>query len=268
MENDKWTEIQANLSAYYKSAGIAVGDFHCLKLSDCLSLVNNQSMYHGSEAHLGKHYGKPFTVAVLSLDRGTGSENIHGRTKEITALRLTGLNPHMRGTLETLKMLFHPLQFGTDIWQHFAMTNTAKCCYKSEGMESLPVGCYKNCAEFAFQELAILSPDIAITQGNNAKAWFVNRVKRLPAKVVVELITQLQEKGFQDIPEIELEKTLLDYLGLVFIQEKQTVVMHSVHPSAKGNHWWNYRKLLAPLSMASRILAGVNDQLEKFRYHS
>lgn len=258
MGNDRCNEIQTNLSAYYKSAGIAVDDFHCPNLRDCLSEVNNQSLYHGSEAHLGKHYGKPFKVAVLSLDRGTGSENIYGRTKEIESLSLTGLNPHMRGTLEILETIFQPHQFGEKIWQHYAMTNTAKCCYKKDGMESLPLGCYKNCAKFSFQELAILSPDIAITQGNNAKAWFGNGVNRLAEETIVELVSVLRKNGFHDFTEEELEKAVLDYLRLVYIQEKPIVVLQSVHPSAKGRYWWNYRKLLAPLCFASRFLAGVS----------
>lgn len=244
---------RSRLKRFYAKEGISVDNFHCPNKAACLS-IENRKLFFGSEAHLSCRYGVPFRIVVVSLDRGTNSENIDDRTRSIESLPPQGLNQHMRGTAELLRAVIHPEEIEHTIWEHFAMTNSAKCCYADHGMESLKKDTYfKYCAPFARQELEILSPDLIITEGSNAKVNLsAYSAFLLDENQKEKLISCLEETH---LTHAELSRAISKYLRIIRINEKNTVHLHSIHPSAwQGGSWRKYQKVLEPLCNMARTL--------------
>ena len=156
--------LKTTLHAYYESNGIAVKGFKCPHWSECEKFGPLPG--RGSEAHIGSSYGDPIRIAVVSLDRGDGAEDVWSRSSEVENSPEKGLNRHMAGTLCTLKAILCE-RGSANLWTQFAMINAAKCCNGSKN--SVPDQLYEECSEFGFQELILLKPQIVIAQGKNAK---------------------------------------------------------------------------------------------------
>jgi hypothetical protein len=195
-----------SLKEYYKKQKISVNAFDCKYKDKC-----KDSVCRGSEAHVWTNYGEPFKVLIASLDRGKGAESIENRTKEIEGLKV--LNPHMKGTLETLKVIHFfgvKVQEDVELFRYFAMINTAKCCI-GRNMNQAPWQFFDNCKEYTKAEVEILAPDIIITQGENAAKVF-------------ELL----------YPELKNKDKWHERKGEILINHKALVIC-SIHPYTRNN---------------------------------
>ena len=211
------------LSNYYQEQKISVNAFDCKNKDKC-----KVEVFRGSEAHVGASYGEPFKVLIASLDRGKGKENIDKRTEEIEVLKEKDLNPHMKGTLETLKVIFSDevkTKEATELFKNFAMTNTAKCCL-GKNMSQAPWKFFDRCKEYTKAEVEILDPDIIITQG------------RCAAEVFALLYPSLKNKN----KWYEWERD-------ISLDGHKALVVCSVHPSARGKwqkKWQSFVKERLP----------------------
>lgn len=205
------------LREFYKKEKIGRDNFNCRNSKKCFEGLNISEGRRGSEAHVGSNYGEPFKVLIVSLDRGKEAENIDNRTKEIEGLREEVLNPHMKGTLATLKVILSDVKVNEDVelFRQFAMINAAKCCI-GLNMNQAPWRFFKNCMDYTRGEIEILEPDVIITQGRRA------------ADVFGLLYPDLKDKG-------EWYKRK----GEISLNNKKVLVTCFAHPSARGNKWKN-----------------------------
>ncbi|MFN6991955.1 MAG: uracil-DNA glycosylase family protein, partial [Fervidobacterium sp.] len=181
---------------------------------------------------IGENYGEHehFKVLIASLDRGKGKEDLEGRLKEIeeVCIERKELNPHMKGTLDALKIIFSDVKVNEDVelFKHFAMINTAKCCV-GDSMAQAPWKFFDNCKEYTKGEIDILQPDIIITQGRCAAEVF-------------ELL----------YPELKNKDEWYERKGEINIGDNhKALVICSVHPSARGkwkNIWQGFIKNRLP----------------------
>lgn len=243
--------LEKELSTFYETNGIAVKAFRCEKYEQCKRIVNNALLDKGSEAHLGRFYGTPFRVAVVTLDRGKGSQTIRERTNSIENLIPT--NPHMIGTQDVLRAIFYKDNIRYDVFKHFAMTNSAKCCYKKDGMEMLPEACYDECAGFSLGEIQILAPDLLVTQGDYSKKGISGKMEKLDLSFIEQLVEKIYSRNY-NVDKNLLIDSAIKYIGYVYINGKKTVHLHMIHPSAYKGPWQKYKIVLSPLSAIARVL--------------
>jgi hypothetical protein len=64
------TEVVQQLSEFYRSEGIAKGDFRCQYRSKCAGLAGERGIHFGTEAHVGHLYGAARRIVVVALDAG------------------------------------------------------------------------------------------------------------------------------------------------------------------------------------------------------
>jgi hypothetical protein len=193
---------------YHPDQKIGADDFDCRYKNKCKVTV-----YRGAEAYVGEEYGEPFKVLVASLDLGNAKANLEERFRQIKDLKEGNLNLHMKGTLETLKVIFSDevkTKEATELFKNFAMTNTAKCC-RGTNMSQAPWGFFNRCKEYTKGEIEILQPDIIITQG------------RCTAEIFALLYPKLKSKN-----------EWYEWKGEITLNGHKSLVVCSVHPSARG----------------------------------
>ena len=221
-----------SLEEYYKKQKINVGaNFYCEHKNEC-----KNAAYRGAEAYVGEKYGEPFKVLVASLDLGNAKANLEERFRQIKDLKEDKLNPHMRGTLKTLEVIFSDelkTKEVTEPFKNFALTNTAKCCLGT--MAQAPWEFFNNCKEYTKGEVDILDPDIIVSQGECASAVF-------------ELLyPKLKSQDTWDGKGIKwLEKE-----GEITLRNNHKVgIICSVHPAVKNNRsrsaWDRFIKVRLP----------------------
>lgn len=238
-------DIRQKLHEYYLKQGIAVPDFHCKNEADCVKAVHGALLWHGSEAHVGAHYGEPFRLVIVSLDRGDGSDDVWQRSACIEGLYPPGPNPHMRGTFATLAAVLPAVERTQDLWKHFAMTNAAKCCHKKQGMQAVPQSLYDRCSEYTFGELAVLDPQLVITQGNCAKSVLMS----ISRPIEIELRNQLVRAHRDPIATrtMNTQEIIQRYISWIDIGGKCVPWLHTCHPSTwQGGLWQKYLKEVLP----------------------
>lgn len=162
----------------------ANGKFVCKHEKECkASCSNGQKFHYGQLHHVGPLYdlkrnGKPFRVMVSGAEYsyGTGPHSLKKRTCEIN--KCNPDNPHMRGTLCLLQILFEEVpengvlettinKKSEKIFHAFSMSNFLLC---SGIYSNSPSGAYtdrmtENCKDHYQRTLEILKPQIVIIQG-------------------------------------------------------------------------------------------------------
>lgn len=250
--------MRNRLHQFYLDRGIAAYDgFNCANLDDCQTYVPNMKLYKGSEAHIGQHYDTLRKVVVVSTDRGEGSEDVWGRSQEIEGLGAdidtSDLDPLMRGTLLLLKELL-PDAPADDIWNYFAMTNSAKCCIRDKTMNSAPVQLYSSCAEHSWAEIVALDPQIIVTQGSLAQICLSGRGKTLGEKDSRKIVRKYcGPKCHQAIVDVNV-KILEDCLEVVELSNhKDAIWLKTPNPSARGGIWQRFADYQLPIiALAAR----------------
>ena len=181
----------SELTDYYRAQGIAACDFRCRHLADCSRGAGD--FVEAREPLVGDQYvaGELPRLLFLSLDPAT---DLCGRAPEqrtvaaVTAWEydkrhpITGAPDFMKQShwYKTYSMAHsiltpiarsrgkQPLAF-SEMHRFFAHTNSAKCKDASRGTAQGVARIFRNCSEFIPGELAMLKPDIVVTQGKPAR---------------------------------------------------------------------------------------------------
>lgn len=169
-------DLVEQLDAYYRERGIHPLDFGCASRSDCAAGCDDFTEARASLVGLG--YGKPIGLVVVSLDPGRGWPKSSDRTLEAvrereSPERVAGL-PRGRHWRETYEIAAAVLSaFGRSLTpeqavSRFAHVNAAKCTHNLPGSRQAPSRLFRNCRPHMVGELAVLAPDVVVTQGKAA----------------------------------------------------------------------------------------------------
>ncbi len=186
----------SKLDAYYKRQGIHPLDFSCVHHASCSA--NCKNFTEARASLVGYRYGKPIRVVVLSLDPGSGWADPRERTFEGVAARVAANDPdrlpkhkHWYRTHETVAAVLSYFSderlAPRDAAGRFAHVNAAKCSHNLPNSKQAPARLFKNCRGFLEAELALLEPDIVITQGRSAARVVAPWKKRSRWKNVLEI---------------------------------------------------------------------------------
>lgn len=179
------------LTTYYKSRGIAATAFKCPHLKDCSSGATD--FVEAREPLVGDQYelGILPRLLFISLDPATDMVGrspqdraaLHVREWESRQARSANGGPEFKKTAHWYRTyeLAHrilapiarergmsPLSF-SQMWRYFAHTNSAKCKDTGVGTAQATARIFQNCQEFIPGEVAVLEPDIIVTQGKFAR---------------------------------------------------------------------------------------------------
>ena len=170
------------LRRYYEDNGILSTSFTCPHKEQCSA--GSQEFTGPKSAFVSTGYEDKSSnlprILFLSLDSGDGDKNDRNRLPE--ALRqqeeierdVLALHKgkHWYRTHELAWYIFKRFDPGIrleDAKRHFAHANSAKCCMNNSGRKKANAILFRNCRKYLRGELEILSPDIIVTQGDEAK---------------------------------------------------------------------------------------------------
>ena len=234
------------LENYYRSKGILSTEFKCPHRAECVSGCKNFT--EAKSTFVGEYYEKAETTGLprllfLSLDPGTAKgkntdyvssqsrlpeqvrqqEKARGpwqlksgthwhQTHELAACMLKAFNPKLECALCAHNYL------GAN--QYFAHVNSVKCCVNKEHRKKAAKILYENCRIYLREEIEILSPDIIVSQGKDAK------------------------KGIEYAFPCELPEKNIDYSNIVPFQlkTKQIIWWPSRYPTNMGTSGSDYRE--------------------------
>lgn len=187
---------------YYAAKKILSTKFFCPHETECR---NGNSAFAGpASAFVSTGYERRTLPRLLILSPDSG--------KRDPAKKKEGLPLNMREWGEGVKIMnshgskhwfrthelawyilrrFDPQLRLEDVNKHIAHTNAAKCCENNPGGRLARGTLFDNCREFLPGELEILSPDILVTQGEQAK----ETILRLPDSYEISGIDQYSHKG-------------------------------------------------------------------------
>ena len=224
--------------------------FACRYLDSCKAAAKPRSLSKGAEAHIGDKYGNPIRLVVVSLDTGGDKKDEYGedllkRRKAIQAVTYgTQTNPHMKGTIETLRYLYG---YGCkpdrdcDLLQRFAMINSAKCSGKDKDKSMVPDKLYKNCKDHGLAELKELKPQLVVTQGAKARDLLKYREideKEIRKYVPPSLMWKDEDVGSWICTQVK------EYLK--YWKNGDVLVLQCPHPSARQGQWKRFKRTMLP----------------------
>ena len=240
---EKYTK---RLRSLYDNRGISVASFDCKYAHSCQQ-EESRTLCRGAEAHVGEQYGNPVRVVFVSHDTGADGrvtargESIEVRQQVVQGVRLANRpNPHMRGTILTLKAIF-PDTLECDLLKKFALTNSAKCSGDSRG--SVADELHRNCSNHGLAELRALEPHLVVTQG------VYSRHMLGPLQYLND--DELSSFGLEEDEQDEVRRYLrrwYDNGG-----DAGVIVIKAPHPSAPGP-WAKFKnKALRPVCEVVRL---------------
>ena len=225
--------------------------FDCEHFACCKAAAKakgRNDLVKGAEAHVGEDYGNPIRLVFISHDTGGSEKDKYGedlleRRKTIQAVIYGAkeTNPHMEGTIETLRHLYGKDKSASDLLKRFAMTNSAKCSGKDESKGRVPDELYENCKEHGRAELKELNPQLIVTQG--AKARELLDCRCIDEEEIREYVPCLMW-GDADVRQLictQVKKHLKYWKN----GEQDVPVLQTIHPSAWG-HWRRFEKTMLP----------------------
>ena len=224
--------------------------FSCCHLKSCIAAAKkeNRDLCLGAEAHVGEKYGDPIRLVVVSMDTGgsAGSEkgeDLSARRATIQGVIYNEANPHMKGTIQTLRHLYgYGQKSDCDLLQRFAMINSAKCSGKDDDKSSMPWKLYKNCWDHGHVELEKLDPQLIVTQG--AKARDLLKPQEIDEKEIRKLVPSLTW-GNADVGAWICTQTR-DYLKYWKNGKRNVLVLKIPHPSARQGQWQLFERTMLP----------------------
>lgn len=170
------TELLTALSQFYRSKGIHPLDFRCPNRSSCAQ--GAVKFTEARSALVGTRYGDPVRIVILSLDPGLGwpdpnQRTLEGYRKSHSETRIERLpkNRHWYRTIATVAELISSLGFQRspeEAFHCFAHVNAAKCTLNLPRNRQAPQHLFDNCRGFLAEELALLEPDVVVTQGRKS----------------------------------------------------------------------------------------------------
>jgi uracil-DNA glycosylase len=253
-------QLKIRIEKYYNSKGLNPEPcFNCVNSADCEAKSGSRKLVgRGSQMHLGQKYGAVARILVLSLDAG-GKENSIGvtldeRTKIIESLDLNKLNPHMKGTSEILQSLLGHIVIKDELFQHFAMTNAAKCA-GANSMDKLPSEIYQNCSVFQSDEIEMLKPQVIYAEGKDAVPLFIRDTKTLNPNFSYEsypfeeMNRYFLETGIENtVCKSHVMSIVKRYLKIIkWVDGGYSIFVACPHPSSRMGQWQSFRDLMLPL---------------------
>jgi len=248
-----WTK---KLRDFYDDAGIGVASFSCPHQHECEGAASPRPLHFGAEAYVGPRYGKALRIVVVSLDTGHASSDLDERRAAIESLGPEKLNPHMKGTTILLsRLLDAETPVGANPHPYYAMINAAKCSGADGSKNKLPSRLYRNCRYFALRELALLKPQLIVTQGNDAAAA-VGGPDPVDKGALLSVVRRLGARGAAADYLVSLGQ---EYLRRCTLLEAAPVyVLQAPHPAARDGRWQIFERiLLDPVVAMARQLVGA-----------
>jgi hypothetical protein len=238
-------KIIQELKEFYSKNHLNRNGFKCIHSLDCeteTAKTNRIINFRGAQAHVGALYGEKLKIVVLSLDSGGGHDYIEERTETIESVIYRKANPHMRGTIEILRVLF-PNESDATCLKRFAMTNSAKCS-AGDSRDKLPSTVYEKCSGFHKTEIEILIPDLLISQGNDAYPYFLK-----PQKISDKEFEEFYELNTNSSPKIlkAIQPTISRYCRTVEILNFKVMLINCPHPSSRNGQWQLFRDVSLPI---------------------
>jgi len=213
-----------DLQNYYSENGILSTSFTCAYKSQCQSDCSEFTGPKSAFVSSGYEEHSLPRLLFLSLDSGSGDKNninrmpLSVRQQEEIDRDVLSLHKHKHWyrTHELAWYIFR--HFDEDIKiqeakKYFSHANSAKCCMNKAQRRKANAVLFKNCKRYLRGELLILSPEIIITQGNEAK----------------EAIWSLRKKIIERIDE---------FASVIKLNNKQVFWLHTYHP----NNWGAFNK--------------------------
>ena len=234
-----------SLRRLYDDRKIGVSKFSCCYLESCKAAAKPRSLSKGAEAHVGDKYGDPIRLVVVSLDTGGSAEDEFGedllkRREAIQAVTYGAkTNPHMKGTIETLRHLYRRKP-DSDLLQRFAMINSAKCSGKDNNASMVPDKLYKNCRDHGLAELKELKPQLVVTQG--AKARDLLDCRCIDQKEIRKYVPSLMWG------DVDVRSWICTQVKehLKYWKNGDIPVLQCPHPSARQGQWRRFRRTMLP----------------------
>lgn len=208
------------LKQYYISNNIHSENFNCKFYSECSKGFPEFTEAKSSSVP-DKYSESSIKIVFLSLDSGSSFRENKDRTPE--AVKYQNQNCSV-GKLNKGRHWYQTHYWATEILNeieninikiedskyYFAHVNAAKCCQNKKNHREADKVLFKNCRVYLKEELQILSPDIIITQGNQAKFSLLS-------------FAQIKKEFDYNVKKIDIGFDVL--------------WVHTPHPSAFGHYY-------------------------------
>lgn len=247
------------LKAYYHEECIQPERFRCRFRRECSKGCTNFTEAKASLVGTRYEAGTLPRLLFLSLDPGRGLPEAGDRTFEAVRAREEVLRDF--GELKVRRHWYQTHLLAAELLRPFvpeitpkgtrgcfAHVNAVKCCQNNPGKRMAESRLFERCKGYVPKELAILQPDVVVTQGGKAHQAFASCDPR-----VVERIDE--------------------FCSVVSLAGREVLWLRSHHPGAwKGVYeeqkesWPKWADLIAELKPAGRSSAGsdtVQDQRPK-----
>lgn len=240
------------LTDYYAMNGLLASDFRCKNYEQCKAVAKRGELCKGGSAHIGSNYGNPYRIVIVSLDRGDnhkGADSAELRTKVIEGVWTTvdQVNQHMTGTKNLLKALLEKkFDKEENLFTHYAMTNSAKCCGADGNSSSVHKVLYDNCSDFSLKEIELLEPELVVTEGQNAINALYGRFSELSDSDVSEIIKHLG--GSSKYMEQIIKALVSEHIKKLSIGNEFAWLLILPHPSARGGQWQHFIRYFMELT--------------------
>ena len=208
------------LKSYYKKNGILSTSFTCSCKSECQG--DSKGFTGPKSAFVSTGYeAREFPrLLFLSLDSGKGSGNDSHRLPRSVRKRMEAVDvssiPKGRHWYRTHELAWYILKtYDPDLKieetkLYFAHANSAKCCMNKARSKKADRILFENCQRYLKGELSILSPEIIVTQGNEAR----NAIRSLCE---------------------ETTKQLDEFASIIRFNGDDVFWLHTYHPSNYGS---------------------------------
>ena len=248
-----------------RKIGASREKFDCDHFACCKAAAKakGRDLVKGAEAHVGENYGKPIRLVFISHDTGGCEKDEYGadlcqRRKDIKKTANGKKNPHMKGTIATLKHLYG-CRSESDLLKRFAMTNSAKCSGKDKKKDRVPDKLYENCKGHGLAELKKLNPQLIVTQGAKARNLLECRCID-EQKIQKHMPPSLMWKDADVGPWICTQ--VKEYLKYWKNGDQLIPVLQGPHPSARYGQWQRFERTMLP-TLAHFLRQWFSD-LDKF----
>jgi hypothetical protein len=249
--------ILEKVGQYYEENGISAQKFECPNYRDCrggcAAFTKSREPFVGSKYDKGGKRKQP-RILFVSLDSGAGRRFARERTAEnarhwaehVWEYKGSDRNKHWfqthrlawtilrafdiesEGIRERIDSYFAHSKVASDsaissavrkhVTPYFAHTNSAKCSQNKNGKAQAHSRLFKNCRDYLAGELAVLAPDIIVTQGAQAKNAVDHAL--VEGSIVREVAARATSKSYA--------YKILEIAG------RQVLWFHTYHPKNYG----------------------------------
>lgn len=211
------------IEEYYREKGILSTAFSCAYKENCKEGCAKFTGPKSAFISTGYEKNKLPRLLFLSLDSGSGDENnknrlpIAVRNQEEFESDVLSLDKrfHWYRTHELAWYIFKKFDSNIkieDTNKFFAHANSAKCCMNNTQRGKANSVMFQNCETHLHGELSILSPEIIVSQGNEAK----NAMHSIYDKVITDID---------------------DYSKIIQLNGSEVFWLHTYHPRYFGGFY-------------------------------